>query len=301
MRLALIFAVWAGGPLLAQQFREPSTARLKADSELVLVPVTVADHRGAVVTGLAPEAFHVSDNKVAQSIFSLSEQDVPASVGVILDMSGSMRGKLDDAKAAVRAFLDTANPEDEAFLYSVSSRPKAIAPFTTELDSLLTSVVPSVANGSTALVDTVYWALDTMRSASQPRKAILIISDGMDNHSRYSKTELMDRAIESDVQIFTIVIDTVPAYEKAIPAEEQRQGLTLMADLAEKTGGMSFVLRNVEDTARAAAAIGRAIRSEYMIAYVPPGTARDGKWHSIRVKVSQPGLRAYARSGYYAQ
>jgi Ca-activated chloride channel homolog len=287
--------------LLAQTPEKASRTAFKADCNLVLVPVTVTDHRGAVVNGLRGDAFSVVDDKVSQQISSFAEQDVPASIGVILDMSGSMKETLNQAKFAVRSFLDTANPDDEAFLYSVSSRPNRNTGFTTEVDTLLSGVAVSGASGSTALIDTIYYGLDAMRSAQRPRKALLIISDGMDNHSRYSKTELMERALESDVQIYTIAIYDAPAYEKAIQLQEARQGLNLLEDLSEKTGGLNFVARNAEDIGNAAAAVSRAIRNEYTIGYVPQNAARDGKWHSIHVKLSLSGLRVYARSGYYAQ
>jgi Ca-activated chloride channel family protein len=216
-------------------------------------------------------------------------------------MSGSMKGTLAQAESAVRAFLDTANPEDEGFLYSVSSRPGRDAGFTGNLDSLLGEAGLAQAHGSTALIDTVYCGLDAMHSARRPRRALLIVSDGMDNHSRYSKTELLERALEADVQIFTIAVDSAAAYEKAITLAEQRQGITLLQDLAEKTGGLSFVIRNPEDMGKAALAISRAIRNEYTIGYAPGAGARDGKWHTIRVRSSMPQVRVYARSGYYAQ
>jgi Ca-activated chloride channel homolog len=291
----------AGIALYAQSPQPVRRTAFKTDADLVLVPVTVTDGRGAIVSGLRAETFQVSDDKVSQRIFSLSEQDVPASIGVILDTSGSMKWTLEDAKAAVRSFLDTANPEDEAFLYSVSSRPDKNTGFTPELDTLLDSVALSGPRGSTALIDTVYCGLDAMRAAHRPRKALVIISDGMDNHSRYSKTELMERVVESDVQIYTIAIYSAPAYAKAIQIVEQREGLALLDELAQKTGGLSFTVRTPEEIGKATAAIGRSIRNEYMIAYVPLNSSRDGKWHSIRVKLSAPGLRAYARAGYYAQ
>ncbi|HEX3685293.1 MAG TPA: VWA domain-containing protein [Bryobacteraceae bacterium] len=293
--------VAAGLPLFAQGSQNTPRTAFRANAELVLVPVTVLDRQGRLVNGLRADSFRVFDDRISERIFAFSEQDVPASVGVILDMSGSMKGTLSQAKFAVRAFLDTANPEDEAFLYSVSSRPNRNTGFAMGVDTLLSAVALSGARGSTALVDTMYCGLDAMRSAHQARKALLIISDGMDNNSRYSKTELLERALESDVQIYTIALYGAAAYEKAIQLQEERQGLSLLEELAAKTGGLHFVVRDSEDMSRAAMSISRAIRNEYTIAYVPGNTTRDGRWHSIQVKVGVPGLKIYARSGYYAQ
>jgi len=289
-----------GLPLFAQTFPQVFRTAFKTNADLVLVPVTVSDHNGSIVNGLRANAFNVFDDRISERIFSFSEEDVPASIGVILDMSGSMKATLSQAKFALRSFLDIANPEDEAFLYSVSSRPKRNAGFTEDVDTLLSGVT-SDARGSTALIDTIYCGLDTMRSARQPRKALLIISDGMDNHSGYSKTELLKRALESDVQIFTIAIDNAPRYEKPIQRQEARHGLSLLEELAAKTGGLYFVIRDSEDIGHAATSISRAIRNEYTIAYVPGNAVRDGRWHAIEVRLRVPGLRIYARAGYYAQ
>lgn len=290
-----------GLPLFAQTPPQVFRTAFKTNADLVLVPVTVTDHKGGLVNGLRANAFNVFDDRISERIFSFSEEDVPASIGVILDMSGSMKSTLGQAKFALRSFLDTANPEDEAFLYSVSSRPNRNAGFTDDADTLLNGIALSDARGSTALIDTIYCGFDTMRSARQPRKALLIISDGMDNHSRYSRTELLERALESDVQIFTIAIYNAPAYEKPIQLQEARQGLSLLEDLAAKTGGLHFVIRDSEDIGRAATSISRAIRNEYTIAYVPGNSTRDGRWHAIEVKLRVPGLKVYARAGYYAQ
>ena len=298
----LIAATGALFQLFAQQHVNSfSTVGFRADANLVLIPVTVVDRRGAMVNGLRPEVFQIFEDKATQQIFSFAEQDVPASIGVILDMSGSMRATVDQAKVAVRSFLDTANPEDEAFLYSVSSQPKRSFGFTDNLETLSSGIAITKARGSTALIDTIYCGLNEMRSAHRPRKALLIISDGMDNHSRYTKTELLERVLESDIQIFSIAIDNSPAYGKPIQVEEQHQGLRLLEDLAQTSGGLSFTVRNSEDIDRSAATISRAIRNEYMIGYVPRDASRDGKWHSIRVKLALRGFKVYARSGYYSQ
>lgn len=299
--MLLIIAVAALPRLLAQGQMKSSPATFETGATLVLVPVTVMDRRGALVNGLRADSFNVTEDRVSQEIFSFGEQDVPASIGVILDMSGSMKGTLTQARAGLRSFLGAANPEDEAFLYSVSSRPSRRAALTQDLDSLEGTLLFAEAMGSTALIDTVYRSLDEMRSAHCPRKALLIISDGMDNHSRYTRAELMERALESDIQIYTIGLDNTPAYAKPIQLSEARQGLLLLEELAVRTGGLDFVVRNAEGVNRTAAIISRAIRNEYTIGYMPGDTGRDGKWHSIQVKVALPGSKVYARSGYYSQ
>jgi VWFA-related protein len=140
-----------------------------------------------------------------------------------------------------------------------------------------------------------------------PEKGLIIISDGMDNHSRYTASELRLEAIEADVQIYTISLYSPPAYLKPIQLQKEHQALLFLADLAETTGGMQFIVRDTRDIDKAAATIGRALRNQYVIEYVPRGPISDGaghrttgRWHTIDVKINVPGLKAHARSGYYS-
>jgi Ca-activated chloride channel family protein len=311
----IAISVYAGGYLLAQPLslavrapRSPGGAMeeapahiIRADVNLVLVPAVVTDRKGATVNGLSRDNFIVLENKVPQTIVSLSNQDVPCSVGIVLDLSGSMRTKLRAATDAVRAFLDTANPEDEMFLLTVGSRPHSLSDFTADFATLQNRVVAARADGDTALVDTVYWGLSRLRSARNGRGALLVVSDGMDNNSRYSKAELLRVAEESDVQVYTIGIADSTAFKKAIELTEQSRGLAFLSDLAARSGGMSFKAVISDDVEPAVLKIGRAIRNEYVIAYGQTSANDAGKWRSIQVKVSPPEFRVYARAGYYAR
>jgi Ca-activated chloride channel family protein len=261
----------------------------------------VTDRKGVTVNGLSRDNFTVLENKVPQAIVSLSNQDSPCSIGIVLDLSGSMRTKLRAATDGVRALLQTANPEDEVLLLTVGSRPHNLSEFTADFATLQNRVVAARADGDTALVDTVYLALSQLRSAKNGRRALFVVSDGMDNNSRYSKAELLRVVEESDVQIYTIGIAETAAGKKAIELTEQSRGLALLSDLAEKSGGMSFKAVISDNVEPAALKIGRAIRSEYVIAYGQTSANDGGKWHSIQVKVNPSQLRVYARAGYYAQ
>ena len=282
----------------AQTRAARAAAAFRSDSALVLVPVTVVDHRGAIVNGLASDAFTLTEDGVRQQVHSFTEEDAPVSMGIVLDLSGSMRGVLGSAKEALRALMKDANPADEAFLNTVSTSPRAYAGFTRDFDEVLTRVAFEKASGDTALFDTIYGSLHQLRSGLHTRKALLIISDGMDNHSRYSRQELLDRAVESDGQIYTIAVDNPPAFSKPMERREESRGLLFLDELAAKTGGMSFVVRGQADIATAAASIGQALRNQYTIGYVPRGRDRDGQWRRIKVKVEGSGMRAYARTGY---
>ena len=295
LSVVVVSAVWpADGPSGAA----PERPFFRADSTLVLVPVTVVDRRGAMVNGLSSDAFTLTEDGVRQQIRSFSEEDAPVSMGIVLDLSGSMKGSLGAAKESLRALMKDANPADEAFLNAVSTRPRAYSGFTQDFDEVLSRVAFESAAGDTALIDTIYGSLKQLRSGVHARKALLVISDGMDNHSRYSKGELLELAVESDAQIYTIAVGDAPAYSKPIELTEEKRGLLFLDELAVRTGGLRFVVHGRADIAKAAASIGRALRNQYIIGYVPRGDGRNGQWRRIRVKVAGSGLRAYARAGY---
>lgn len=285
-------------------------ANFRITAQLVLVPVTVTDHYGKTIEGLREENFTVLDDQAPQQIVSFSTSDAPCSVGLVLDASGSMRDSLRTVKELTRAFLGTANPEDEFLLLTVSTDPEPISGFTKDVAALEKSVESAKSGGTTALIDTVYLGLTRMRNAGRPRRALLILSDGMDNHSRYSKNELMRAALEADVQIYTITTDGIPdvtiPFRPALVRKpwdngEQNQGRTLLEDLADKTGGLHFRVRNDAGARDAAIKAGAAIRNEYVIGYQPRDPGDTGKWHRVRVKLDVPRLNVYARNGYYSR
>jgi Ca-activated chloride channel family protein len=272
-----------------------------ADSRVVLVPTTVMDRGGAIVSGLASDAFSVSEDNVPQRITSFGEQDVPVSVGIVFDTSGSMKNVLPRAKDVMRAFLDACNPEDEALLYTVANRPEKDSGFTNNFNSLLDHMVFAGAGGSTALVDTIYSALLQTRSAHNGRRALLVISDGMDNHSRYSARELLSVAVEADIQIYSISVFDPPRNKKPIELQEERNGIFFLEDLTRKTGGLQIVAHGSSDISQAAAKVAKAMRDQYLIGYIPENADSNGKWHAIKVNLKANDAKAYARSGFYAK
>jgi len=290
--LAMVFLIAAPLPEVAGQ-------AIRADTRLVLVPVSVTDRRGATVVGLDRSNFTLFEDKTPQEIVAFSAEDAPASVGLIFDISGSMRGRLDAAKRALRTFVDNANSTDEAFLFTVSSRPDISSAFTPDLESLTERVNFVSAGGDTALIDTIYAGLKRMRSASNPRRVLLILSDGMDNHSRRSRSELMRLAVEADVQIYTIGVDSRIRTKKAIEQIEEQRGLALLQDLADNTGGLHFTLSDREDASSVIARAVLAMRNQYLLAYHPSQPVQPGKWHRIRVKLNVAHTNVSARNGYY--
>jgi Ca-activated chloride channel family protein len=295
---AIVLVIVAAWPAGGQQRFVPEYPGFRSDSTLVLVPVTVVDRRGAIVNGLASDAFTLTENGVRQQIRSFSQEDVPVSMGIVLDLSGSMQRVLSTAKESLRALMMDANPADEAFLNAVSTRPRAYSGFTRDFDAILRKLAFENAGGNTALIDTIYASLQQLRSGVHSRKALLVISDGMDNHSRYSREELLRLTEEADAQIYTIAVSAAPQTAKPIELMEERKGVLLLEELAAKTGGISFSVHSNNDISEATASIGQALRNQYAIGYVPDGNGHAGLWRRIKVQVAGAGMKAYARTGY---
>lgn len=273
----------------------PAYPAIRADVNMVLVPVTVTDRRGFLVGGMTRDNFAVMDDAVPQPIAAFYVQDAPCSVGIVLDTSGSMHETLEMAREATRAFVATSNPEDEFQLLTVASSPELHETWS-DAATLTNSLHLMQSSGKTALIDTVYLALSQASQARTQRRALLVLSDGMDNNSRYSKSELMRMAVESDVQIYTIGV----AESQALGWEEQ-YGLSLLSELAKKTGGLSFVIRDTGEAPTVACKVALAMRNQYVIGYQAPAAKQTGKWHRIRVKLDIQGAHVHARNGYYAR
>ena len=298
---AVCFLALAALPTKAQSAEGDHAPTFTIEAPVVLVPTTVMDRRGAIVTGLPPEAFAVSQDNVPQRITSFGEQDIPVSIGIVFDTSGSMRSVLPKAKDVVNAFVDACNPEDEAFLYTVTGRPEKDFGFTSDLTALPGRLLFTDAGGSTALVDTLYAAMLQMRSAHNGRKALLVISDGMDNHSRYTVRELESAAVEADIQIYAVTVYDPPRNKKPIELTEERNGVFFLEELSRKTGGFQVTAYGSADITRSARKVGRAMRDQYLIGYIPEKSSDSGKWHAIKVNLKGNNGTAYARSGFYSK
>ena len=275
---------------------------IRVDTTLVLIPVSVTDSMSRFVIGLDKENFQLSEDKVDQEITQFSSEDAPLSVGIVFDTSGSMGAKLQRSRQAVAQFMKTANPQDEFFLVVFSDRPELVKTFTTETEEIQNRLTFTKAKGSTALLDAVYLAMNQMKKAHNPRKAILIISDGGDNSSRYTETEVKNAVREADVQIYAIgIFESVMSRGRTA---EEMSGPGLLAEMAEQTGGRNFAVDNLAELPDVAAKIGIELRNQYLLGYRPKNATRDGKYRRVQVKLVKttglPQLRAMFRMGYYA-
>jgi Ca-activated chloride channel family protein len=255
---------------------------IRSKVDLVLVPVTVTDPMNRLVTGLDKENFQIYEGKEQQDVRHFSSEDAPISLGVIFDMSGSMNSKIERAREAVKEFFKTANSD-----------------FTQSVDDVEGKLLFTLPKGRTALLDAIYLGISKMRDAKYPKKALLIISDGGDNHSRYTEGEIKSLIKEADVMVYSIGI-----YDQYLPTEEERLGPALLNDISEISGGRAFTIDNPNDLADVATKIGIELRNQYVLGYRPRNPGHDGKWHKIKVKLlppkGLPPLHVYAKTGYYA-
>jgi VWFA-related protein len=281
---------------------ERSKTNLRVNTSLVLVPVTVCDPMNKPVTGLEKEHFRVFDDKVEQAITHFAMDDEPLTVGLVFDLSGSMGPKLRRSRMAAAAFFRTANPEDEFFLVEFSDQPRLVVPMTRNSEEIQNQLAFSSSKGRTALLDAIMLAMHEMKKAKMARKALLIISDGGDNASRYTEAEVRSAVRESDVLIYTLGIFEGSGSRGRTP--EEMSGPGLLSFLSEQSGGRAFNVEDLAELPDMAAKIGIELRNRYVIGYSPKDQVRDGRYHHVEVKLvpppGAPKLRAYWRPGYSA-
>ncbi len=281
---------------------ERQAPSLRVDTTLVQINVTVTDPLNRFVTGLEKEHFKLFEDKVEQTILQFSSEDAPLSIGLVFDTSGSMGPKLQKSRQAAAQFFKTANPEVEFFLIEFNDRPELVVPFTGDTEEIQNRLTFAQSKGRTALLDGVYLAMNQMKKARNPRKAILIISDGGDNNSRFTESEVKNAVREADVQIYGIGIFEPMGSRGRTP--EELMGPSLLNEVAELTGGRSYNVENLNELADIAAKIGIELRNQYVLYYSSKNQARDGKYRHVNVKLVQPRglppLKAFFRLGYYA-
>jgi Ca-activated chloride channel family protein len=245
----------------------------------------VTDSQDRPVSNLKKDDFQLFEENAEQQIVSLSSDDAPASVGVVFDASGSMANKLTPSVAAVDQFFKTSLPGDQYLLVRFSDQPHFVTGFTddiTEISSWLHATRPS---GWTALNDAVYMGIQKMKRGRNGRKALLILSDGGDNNSRYSAQEIRKLVREADVAVYAISFF---------------QGSHLLESISAETGGRMIRLRNLQELPDAMEKLGREIRGQYILTYYSNNTQNDGKYRRLRVDVAAPMVHVSWRHGYYA-
>ncbi len=275
---------------------------IRTDVDLALVNVTVTDPFNRLVTGLDQDNFRVYEDNTEQEIVTFSSEDVPISIGVIFDFSGSMSNKIDKAREAALQFFKTANPQDEFFLVSFNERAELTSAFTNSVEDLQSRMMLTAPKGRTALLDAIYLGLSQMRGAHNAKRALLILSDGGDNHSRYNENDIKRLVKEADTQLYAIGLYDPLGYRNR--TTEELNGPTLLADITELTGGRVFAVEHLNDLPDVASKIGMELRNQYVLGYKPSNHAHDARWRKIKVKLRAPKglppLTAYSKTGYYA-
>ena len=294
--LALCLGLWSAvGSASPQEGLEPPILSVRTD--LVTLPVTVVDRRGALVTGLRREHFAVYDDSELQTIQFFTSEDVPATIGLVIDSSGSMRGRRDEVTAAAAAFASISHPLGEFFTVNFNEAvwpglPPGV-PFTEDAGQLRTALSGAPAHGMTALYDAVYRALEHLQYGSRDRKALIVVSDGGDNASARTLDAVMEHARRTNAAIYAVTFFD-PDNRDARPG--------VLKTLARETGGHAFEPRRAEHVAESFAQIAREIRSGYTIGFVPADTRGNG-FRSLRVVADASDDRRLivrTRAGYYA-
>jgi Ca-activated chloride channel family protein len=267
---------------------------------MVLVPAHVTTPFGAPVTNLAKENFRILEDGVEQPITYFASEETPVSVGFLFDSSASMRNKMHQSSQAAAAFFKTANKDDEFFLVEFNEHARLSVPFTSDANEVYQHVTHVRPLGRTSLLDAIHLALVQMKGARRTRKAIVIVSDGGDNRSRYTFGQIKNDMLESDVQVYSMGIFDPEDQRKRTP--EEKNGPHLLGELSEESGGKHYSVDNLDDLPAISSQIGEELRSQYILGYAPPSADKDGKYHKIKLTLNSegPSLELRYRRGYYA-
>jgi Ca-activated chloride channel family protein len=295
--LGLVFAAIA---MAAGEFRADAAGEFRADANVVLVNTTVLDRHDRPVRGLGRDQFRLYQDQAEQRIAYFAEEETPLSLAVVFDVSGSMDSKMAWMRAALDAVLRRPNSGDEFSLITFSGEPRVAAGWSADVEEVQSQVLLASAHGETSLLDALELGLVQLRQANNARKAMLILSDGGDNHSRYSEGEVTRSLAEAGVQIYAI--DSVEPEFLRARSPEEFAGPDLLGRLCDQAGGRYFQVDGKREIAAAAEQISLELRSQYLIGYVPPPESSDGRFHHLRVQLKRdpgvPKLSVFSRPGY---
>jgi Ca-activated chloride channel homolog len=284
----------------SQDQRREQGPVVKERTDVVTLSVTVTDPFNRLVTGLDRHHFEIFEDKVKQQIEFFRDEDVPVSLGIVFDVSGSMKGKLERARDALKAFVETSHDDDDFFLVGFNQRANLLSEFA-DGNNILSKLSFVDPKGQTALYDAAYLGIEKVRQGRHDKRALLLISDGQDNSSRYTYGELRKLLREANVQIYSIGIVEMGG---GAGSSLDLQGQSILEEVAQTTGGKAFFPRSGAELEDATTRIALELRHQYSIGYIPTNVKRDGLWHKLRVKVNPPkglpNLNVRTKEGYYA-
>lgn len=293
--LLVLLILCSGFNLVGQEKKRQRPPLFKVDVETVFVKVAVSDHLNRYVTGLDKEHFKIFEDKIEQEILHFNQRSAPISVGIVFDISGSMKdnANIKKAKSAITQFLEFGNPKDEYLLITFNQKTKLVRDFSQQVSTLQNDIVFQKPGGNTSLYDAVYMGLSYVMEGTNEKKALILITDGEDNSSRYSPKEVREFAKESSVQIYGIGQLSDSGY-----------GLSIIENIVHITGGRAFFPSNFNELDYYIDLIHAELRNQYVLGYRPTNQDHDGEWRSIKVKLDAPRglpkLKVHAREGYYA-
>jgi len=301
--LALFFVssgfVWAQNPPQNPSQQAPSSAEeptFSVGTRLVVLPVSVLDKSGKLVTDLKQQAFKVFENGVEQPIKIFRREDVPISLGIIIDNSGSMREKRQRVEAASLDLVRASNPQDEVFIVNFNDDPYIDVPLTSDIKKMEEGIARIDSRGGTAMREAISASIDYLRKeGKRQKKVLLVITDGNDNASNISLEKLVTRAQQNEILVYSI----------GLLNEEERREARLakraLDAISHDSGGLAFYPKGASDVDAIALQVAHEIRNQYTIAYSPTIQEMDGSFRQIKVTVNGPGhLQVRTRTGYYA-
>jgi len=314
LSVSVSFSAWpqSSGQRGAKPRGEDTGDIVSLTAELVLLDVTVVDRRNHVVPNLEKDRFVVYENGVRQEIAFFSREEAPVSLGLVLDTSGSMRRKLSKVIAAAKSLMRQSHPEDEYFLVEFKGEAELVEDFTRDVTLIHDALDNIVAGGQTALLDALYLSLEhAQKYGKHRRKAIVLITDGEERNSYYTRDQVLEQLRRSDVQVYAVGF-TEGLSEAAIFRQtesrrisgQEKKARKLLEELARESGGRAFFPQSLEELDTIASTIARELRTQYALGYYPSSPERDGSWRSVRVEVlpdkDRGSLTARTRAGYYA-
>ena len=300
----LLFILLLSSPLAAQE--EDRLPRFSTRVEQVVVYVSVYDQNSALVSGLPQEDFALYEDGIEQELTSFAQSDVPSTIGLVIDTSGSMRSKMRDVEKAVGLFLDQSNPQNQLFFIRFDDEVELEEGFTYEVEDIRDALANVIVKGGTALFDAIYLGVDHAQDGDEPKKVVVVFTDGEDKDSYYTHDELLAQVREMDTQIFVIAfLDETLSNGKGffgIFKSEREKVQEQISAVAEVTGGQAFFPDDVDQLSPVFEAIAHELKNQYRLAYISSNPRRDGSWREIEVKVREArekGYRVRARKGYY--
>jgi Ca-activated chloride channel family protein len=280
--------------------------RLGVNVDLVLMYTSVFNKEGRFVTGLAQNNFRVFEDGVEQKIASFSQEDVPVSMGILMDLSGSMQGEKEQVHKAALAFIQASNPEDQVFLIGFNDEAELLQDFTGDIDEISDALDNAVVTGGTVLYDAIYLGVEKAHTGTKVKKAIVVITDGEDKDSYYKLDELIAKIQESDVQVFCVgFLEEIP--KKNIfgswSKSDSKRAYDALNQISEETGGKAFFPKQISEIHDIVSEIANELRIQYSIGYISTNTARDGSFRRVKIQLvdsKTPDTVMRYRRGYTA-